>query len=80
LPVFLNVFNLPPGRGGGLAKADIKVEKEKLLVAPKLEKVEGQQESPEISSTQGTVGTKDYTGPKNLPNFIFINLLVMKLM
>jgi hypothetical protein len=71
LPVFLNVFNLPPGRGGGLAKADIKVEKEKLLVAPKLEKVEGQQESPEISSTQGTVGTTNYTLPQKIFKLLY---------
>jgi hypothetical protein len=38
------------GRGG---KQECKVEKEKFLVTPKLEKLEGQQESPEISSTQG---------------------------
>ncbi len=37
----------------GRGKQECKVEKEKFLVTPKLEKLEGQQESPEISSTQG---------------------------
>jgi hypothetical protein len=37
----------------GRGKQECKGEKEKFLVTPKLEKLEGQQESPEISSTQG---------------------------